>query len=916
MPLLTCLLVLSTIADTAAGDEVVWLEVEQSEKTGGWSNDPQHVDIMGSPYLLATGVGRPVEDALATVRIPRTDKYRLWVRCRDWLPEHSPGQFQVFVGERCSPVTFGRSPSDTWQWIDGGTFDLEAGEAKIRLHDLTGWWGRCDAIVLAPDGFEPADDLEELERQRIAYCGVTPEVRAMGEYDVVVVGGGPAGIGAALAAARHGCKVALIQDRPVLGGNASSEIEIPPMGYIGRPPDKVNVTGIAEEIFPKQSWSNLADSEKILRIVRAEMNISLFLNTRATGVAMASKNTIKSVLALNVHTGQRMSFTAPRFIDCTGHGWIGYYAGAEYRVGQEARAEFGETLAPVEAGRRTMGNSLYRAVFRDHRNPPLPGVVVRYDDREKVRFVGDWRHSTFQGGDYVHDDDSGKGAKQTTFSLSVQKAGQYDVFLGYLAYANRAQNVPVTITHADGETSVAVDQRSNSGGWKKLGTFRLTPEGPGSVTVSNAGTTGYVVAESIRFVAAGAKAAPVVAAKPEGVPFDCPPWAYQWQKSSDFEGLGTHRRVSDIVRPENFDQPSRGTGRNPGNDINGAISHAWWVEYGGMLNTIDDAEKIRDELFRISVGLWNYAKNHNPNTVERNKYRELVWLNYVPGVRESRRLVGDYIMQQRDYDEQIVHRDTVAFTDWGPDVHHPEGFWVRGNDCIHVYQGRRTSIPYRTLYSKDIENLFMAGRCHSATHIALGGTRVMRPMCATGQAAGTAAAIAHEYSTTPRGVYRHHISELQQRLLKDGCYLMGVGNADFDDLALTATPTASSETAESAAANVNNGWNRIIGNDRNAWAPDPKSPGPQWVQLQLANTAPVDTVHVTFERQCAACQVQVFANDAWQTVATIENDMARRTVLRFSSVKTDKLRLLFDKPSPNTAVCEVRVYCAQNHSES
>ena len=80
----------------------------------------------------------------------------------------------------------------------------------------------------------------------------------------------------------------------------------------------------------------------------------------------------------------------------------------------------------------------------------------------------------------------------------------------------------------------------------------------------------------------------------------------------------------------------------------------------------------------------------------------------------------------------------------------------------------------------------MAGRCHSATHIALGGTRVMRPMCATGQAAGTAAAIANEYSTTPRGVYRHHISELQQRLLKDGCYLIGVGNADFDDLALNA----------------------------------------------------------------------------------------------------------------------------------
>jgi len=760
-------LILSFGIHTAAGD-VVWLEAEQFKETGGWSNDPQHVDIMGSPYLLATGVGKPVEDAVTTARIPRIGIYRLWVRCRDWFPEHSPGQFQVRVTGKPSSVTFGKSSTDAWQWIDGGSFDLEAGDAEIRLHDLTGWWGRCDGIVLAVDGFRPAENIQELGRQRIAHCGVTPDVKAMGDYDVVVVGGGPAGIGAALAAARHGAKVALIQDRPVLGGNASSEIEIPPMGYIGKPPDRVNVTGIAEEIFPEQGWKNFSDSQKILRIVRAEQNISLFLNTRATGVEMVTSNTIESVLALNVHTGQRMSFAAPRFIDCTGHGWIGYWGGAEYRMGQEARAEFGESLAPVEAGRRTMGNSLYKAVIRDHRSGhPNP----------------------------------------------------------------------------------------------------LEP-----------------------------------------TPFDCPPWAYQWRKSSDFEGLGTHRRIKEIVRPENFDRPSRGTGRNPGDDVNGAIMHAWWVEHGGMLDTIQDAEEIRDELFRISIGLWNYAKNYNPKTIERNKYRELVWLNYVPGVRESRRLVGDYIMNQRDYDEQTVHADTVAFTDWGPDVHHPEGYWVRGNDCIHVYQGRRTSIPYRTLYSKNIENLFVAGRCHSATHIALGGTRVMRPMCGTGQAAGTAAAIANEYSTTPRGVYQHHISELQQRLLKDGCYLLGVGNADFDDLALNATSTASSETAETPAASINNGWNRTVGTDRSAWAPDPQSTGSQWVQLRLANTAEVDTVHVTFERQCAGCQVQVFASDAWQTVAEIESDTTRRVVRQFSHVKTDKVRLLFDKPSPNAAVCEVRVY--------
>ncbi len=630
-------LVMSLHAET-----VIWQEAESMGETGTWSNDPQHMDIMGSPYLLATGLGRPVEDAATTVSVPEAGTYTLWVRCRNWLPPHSPGRFEVLVGGKASPVAFGAADHDDWRWANGGKFELAKGDVELRLHDITGWWGRCDAIVLATEGFTPSDDLKALAAQRLRYAGVSPESKEMGKYDVVVVGGGPAGIGAALAAARHGMRVAFIQDRPVLGGNASSEIEIPPMGYIGRPPDRLNVGGISAEIFPRQGWRNFADSEKIEKIVRKETNIALFLDTRGVNVEMAGKSRIEAVVAQDVHSGRRMRFAAPYFVDTTGHGWIGYYAGAEYMMGQEARSEYGESLAPESAGTRTMGNSLYKAVFETREEP---------------------------------------------------------------------------------------------------------------------------------------------------VAFDCPEWVHQWRSSSDFEARGSHRRIGTITRPDNFDPPSRGKGRNPGNDINGAILHAWWVEYGGMRNTIEDAEEIRDELFRISLGLWNYAKNHNPATKAKNANRELVWLNYVPGTRESRRLIGDYVMSQKEYDEQIVHEDTVAFTDWGPDVHHPEGFWVKGNDCIHVYQGRRTSIPYRTLYSKNIENLFMAGRCHSATQIAFGGTRVIRPMCATGQAAGTAAAIAMQHRTTPRGVYEKHIKELQDALVKDGCRLMGAnGTMREPDWALGLQP--------------------------------------------------------------------------------------------------------------------------------
>jgi hypothetical protein len=330
-----------------------------------------------------------------------------------------------------------------------------------------------------------------------------------------------------------------------------------------------------------------------------------------------------------------------------------------------------------------------------------------------------------------------------------------------------------------------------------------------------------------------------------------------------------------------------------------------------MLDIIRDAEKIRDELFRINIGLWNYAKNHNLKTFKANRNRQLVWLTHVMGVRESRRLVGDYIMTQRDFDEQIVHRDTVAFTDWGIDVHHPEGFWVRGNDCIHVYMGSRTCIPYRTLYSRNIDNLFMAGRCHSATHIAMGGTRVMRPVCMMGQAAGTAAAIAKKYGATPRGIYENHIDRLQQTLLKDGCYLPKFRNTDKDDIALRARVTASSSGESMAPENVNNGWNRVAGQSKNAWAPDPAAPLPHWIQLKLAEPSIIDSVHVTFQTMGSRADdftIETWVDDSWKTVSSVVGNKDRRRVLNFEPVKTDRVRLMTTKAAGRFGICEIRLY--------
>ncbi|MGC9329505.1 MAG: FAD-dependent oxidoreductase, partial [Candidatus Hinthialibacter sp.] len=239
-----------------------------------------------------------------------------------------------------------------------------------------------------------------------------------------------------------------------------------------------------------------------------------------------------------------------------------------------------------------------------------------------------------------------------------------------------------------------------------------------------------------------------------------------------------------------YQQFEKGQGYRPRNEEGGFFQ--WYIELGGMQDTIYDAEEIRDELFRINLGLWNYVKNHHPDYQEKNKSRRLTWINYAPGKRESRRLEGDYILTQWDYADQIIHEDNVAYGGWGVDVHHPNGFWKSGPMYYSAYRGQHISIPFRSLYSKNVSNLMMAGRDASVSHVALGGVRVMRTTCLMGQATGAAAAICVEKNVNPREAGKKYIHAIQQRLMKSGAYIMGQRNEDPDDLALQAKASASS----------------------------------------------------------------------------------------------------------------------------
>lgn len=271
----------------------------------------------------------------------------------------------------------------------------------------------------------------------------------------------------------------------------------------------------------------------------------------------------------------------------------------------------------------------------------------------------------------------------------------------------------------------------------------------------------------------------------------------------------------------------------------------WWIEVGGDSDDIiGNGEAIRDELLAYVYGVWDHIKNCGDHGAQNY---ELSWVGIVPGYRESRRLVGDYLLTEQDVRANRIFEDAVAYGGWPMDEHVKGG--VKATDKLPArilnFDGLYT-VPYRCYLSKNIKNLMMAGRDISTSKMAFGTLRVMATCAVGGQAVGTAAALAIGHGVDPR-LMLDHIGELQQTLIADDCYLPGFVNTDSNDIAKRASISASSSTAGHEPALVVNGLTRIIGNQDNFWESLPLKAGPQTISLQLADAANVQEVRLLFD---------------------------------------------------------------------
>ena len=359
----------------------VLVETAHFNNLGGWMLDNQFELHLGFSYLIAHGLGKPVENASGKIKFPSAGKYHAWVLTKDWCPGEwdAPGQFQVKVGDQALSETFGTQKG--WGWQSGGTVTVDKGQLSttVSLNDLTGFEGRCSAVYFSKDANDvPPIDSQVLPQWRREKVGLSSTAEEKGHYDLIIIGGGMSGCGAAIAADSMGVKVAIIHNRPVLGGNASGEIRVHTEGIRGRA-DKI-INQIDTPHYPNSDPLALEADKKRTRNMNALKNVDIFLSHAMMNVEMKNGR-IHGVQATEVASGRLKRFTADQFLDSSGDGWLGHMAGCEWRYGRESKHEFkegweehGELWAPEKPDNLVMGSSVMWYTRKTEKRVKFPAV--------------------------------------------------------------------------------------------------------------------------------------------------------------------------------------------------------------------------------------------------------------------------------------------------------------------------------------------------------------------------------------------------------------------------------------------------------------------------------------------------------------------------------------------------------------
>lgn len=393
----------------------------------------------------------------------------------------------------------------------------------------------------------------------------------------------------------------------------------------------------------------------------------------------------------------------------------------------------------------------------------------------------------------------------------------------------------------------------------------------------------------------------------------------------------------DMGHPVPYEPPSyvikyEGEKSHPGRKINNFTDGYWWVEIGSEFDIIAEREKNRHKLMGYLHGVWDYIKNSGKYPESANYALE--WVGSLPGRRESRRFIGDYILSERDLTEHRHFEDAVAYGGWSLDEHNPGGIenLKEPPSYFHEKFAQVYEIPYRCLYSKNIANLLFAGRNISQTHIALSSSRVMATCATMGQAAGTAAALCVRKGVSPRDIARHHVNELQEQLLRDDAFIPNRPARDAADLARRADLIFASSTVSGDAKRLTDGMSRDFNDEKHHWESDGL---PAEVQLEWKEPVKLSRVEIkcdtnvkrnimmrkdsrvsaTFRNDVPtellkSLEVEARVRGQWVSVGAQTNNRTRLIKFHFDPVTATAVRLRLKETygHPNVKLFEVRCY--------